>query len=74
MPFGTEVDLGPGHIVLGGDPAPLPRKGHSSPPVFSLCLLLPNGRPSQLLLSTCSQCGIGYEEHLRNDHFVSSGM
>jgi len=30
-PLGTEVDLGPGHIVLDGDPAP-PRKGHCSPP------------------------------------------
>jgi len=26
MPLGTEVDLGPDHIVLDGDPAP-PRKG-----------------------------------------------
>jgi len=26
MPLGTEVDLGPGHIVLDGNPAP-PRKG-----------------------------------------------
>ena len=31
MLLGTEVDLGPGHIVL--DLAPL-RKGHSSPPSF----------------------------------------
>jgi len=51
--FGTEVDLGPGHIVLDRDPA-LPRKGHSSPPLFGQCLLWPNGRPSQLLLSSCS--------------------
>jgi len=29
-----------------------PRKGHSKPPVFALCLLWSNGRPSQLLLST----------------------
>jgi len=29
-PLGTEVDLGPGHIVLDEDPAPSPRKGHSS--------------------------------------------
>jgi len=29
VPLGTEVDLGPGHIVLDGDPAP-PQKGHSS--------------------------------------------
>ena len=26
MPLGTEVGLGPGHIVLDGDPAP-PKKG-----------------------------------------------
>jgi len=32
MPLGTEVGLGPGHIVLDGDPAPLHGKGHSSPP------------------------------------------
>ena len=39
-PLGTEVDLGPGHIVLDGDPAP-PQKGHSSPFLFGLCLLWP---------------------------------
>jgi len=94
MKLGTEVGLGPGHIVLDGDPAP-PKgnspqfsahvhsgqmagwikmlldtevglgpgdcvrwgpnspqnKGHS--PNFGPCLLWPNGRPSQLLLSTC---------------------
>jgi len=27
--LGTEVGLGPGHIVLGEDPAPLPKKGAS---------------------------------------------
>jgi len=51
MPLGTEVGLSPGHIVLDGEPA-LPPKGHS-PPVFDPYLLWPNGRPSQLLLSTC---------------------
>jgi len=25
--LGTQVGLGPGHIVLGGDPAPLPQRG-----------------------------------------------
>jgi len=45
MPLGTNVGLGPGHIVLHGDPAP--PKGHS-PPIFSSCLLWPNGHPSQL--------------------------
>jgi len=34
MPLGMEVGLGPGHIVLDGDPAPTP-KGHSRP-IFGL--------------------------------------
>jgi len=36
--FDTEVDLGPGHIVLDGVPAPR-EMGHSSPPLFGPCLL-----------------------------------
>jgi len=51
-PLGTEVDLGPGHIVLDGEPAP-PRKGHSSP-LFSAHVYCGHGRPSQLLLSCCA--------------------
>ena len=31
MKLGMQVGLGPGHIVLDGDPAPPPPKGHSSP-------------------------------------------
>ena len=38
-PLGSEVDLGPGHIVFDGDPAPLPQKGHSGPSLFGPCLL-----------------------------------
>jgi len=30
MPLGTEVDLGSGDIVLGGDPAPPQKRGHST--------------------------------------------
>jgi len=33
MPLGTEVDLGPGHSVLDGDPAP-PAKGAQQLPCF----------------------------------------
>jgi len=51
MPLGMEVGLGPGRIVLHGDPAP-PSKGEQ-PPNFGPCLLWPNGRPFQLLLGTC---------------------
>ena len=31
MKLGTQVGLGPSHIVLDGDPAPLPKKGAESP-------------------------------------------
>jgi len=27
MKLGMEADLGPGHIVLDGDPAPVPKRG-----------------------------------------------
>ena len=44
MALGMEVGLGPGHIVLDGDPAPLPKKGTQPPPaIFGLFLLWPNG-------------------------------
>ena len=52
MPLGKEVGLGPGHIVLDGDPV-----GTQPPqqplPTFDPCLLWPNGRLSQQLLSSC---------------------
>jgi len=38
MALGKEVGLGPGHIVLDGDPAP-PANGAQQPPLFSPCLL-----------------------------------
>ena len=43
MPLGTEVGLGPGDIVLNGDPALLLKREHSSPPIFGPCILWPNG-------------------------------
>jgi len=42
MTFGMEVGLGPGHIVLDGDPATLPKKG-TEPPIFGPFLLWSNG-------------------------------
>jgi len=48
------VDLGPGHILLDGDPAPW-QKGHSSPPLFGPCLLWPRSSISttaELLLKS----------------------
>jgi len=43
MPLGTAVGLGPGHIVLDGDPAP----ATAHPPIFGPCLLWPNGWMNQ---------------------------
>ena len=37
--LGTEVDLGPGHIVLDGVPGPA--KGAQQPPIFGPGLLWP---------------------------------
>jgi len=50
-PFGTEVDLDPGHIVLDGVPA-LRERGTAAP-IFSADVYCGHGRPSQLLLSSC---------------------
>ena len=40
--FGTQVGLGPGHIMLDRDPAPPPQKG-AEPPIFGPYLLWPKG-------------------------------
>jgi len=50
-PLGTEVDLGPGHIVLDGVPAL--RERSTAAPIFSAHVYCGHGRPSQLLLSSC---------------------
>jgi len=44
MPLGTEIGIGPGHIVLHGDPSPQKR---AQPPIFVPCLLWPNGWTDQ---------------------------
>jgi len=41
MPLGTEVGLGPDNIVLDGEAAVPPKKGHN-PPIFGPCLLWPS--------------------------------
>jgi len=46
MKLGMQVGLGRGHIVLDGDLASPPTKGHS-PPIFCLYMLWPNGRIDQ---------------------------
>jgi len=44
MSLGMEIGLGPGDFVLDGDPLPSPKRRALPPsPIFSPCLLLPNG-------------------------------
>jgi len=49
-PLGTEVDRGPGHIVL--DVVPALRESGTAAPLFSAHVYCGDGRPSQLLLSS----------------------
>jgi len=51
MPLGTEIDLGPSHIVLDGDP-PLREKGTAAL-LFLAHVCCGHVRPIQLLLSSC---------------------
>jgi len=57
MKLGMQVGLGPGHIVLGGDLAAPPPKGHSPPPIFGPYLLRPNGCMDEELLGI--ELGLG---------------
>ena len=53
-PVGTEVDIGAGHIILDGFPA-LRERGTAPPPSFRpMSIVAMHGRPSQLLLSSCT--------------------
>jgi len=52
-PLGTEVDIGAGHIVLDGLPA-LRERGTTPPSFRPMYVYCGHGRPSQLLLSSCS--------------------
>jgi len=53
-PLGTEVDLGPGHIVL--DRVPALRETGTELPIFSAHVYCGHGRPSQLLVFTVRSC------------------
>jgi len=63
MKLGMQVGLGPGHIVLDGDPAPSPLKGHSPPPHIVLvdyfCQLSMKGAQQPPLVAVHVCCGYG---------------
>ena len=54
MPLGTEVGLGPGDIVLDGDPTLPTERGTAAPPHTFGPTLLWQGRSSEQLLSSCN--------------------
>ena len=67
MAVGTEVGLGPGHIVLDGDPVPLPKKGRN--PQFSAhfscgqtagCIKMPLGMEVGFSPDDCVRWGPSY--------------
>ena len=58
MSLGTEVNLGPGDIVLDSASAP-PKRG-TAPPVFVSCLLWPNGWWTKTPLGTEVDLGRGH--------------
>ena len=64
MALGMEIGLGPGHIVLDGEPAPPPKK-EAQPPIFGPFLLWSNGWMHQSLL--------GMEVGLGPGHIVLGG-
>ena len=45
MPLGKEVGLGPGDIVLHGDPAPSHEKGQAAAPTFQPMSIVPKQSP-----------------------------
>jgi len=53
-PLGTEVNLCPGHTLLDGVPGPRSRERGTAAPLFLAHVCCGYGRPSQLLLSSCS--------------------
>ena len=65
MKFGTHVGLGPAHIVLDRDPAPLPPMGHS-PPQFSAQIC--SGQ-----MAAWIKMPLGMEVGLRPGDFVLDG-
>jgi len=56
-----EVDVGPGHIVLDGDPATLPKRGTAAQPCFQPMSIVAKRSPisatAEDLLSFLTWCG-----------------
>jgi len=66
MALGMDVGLGTGHVVLDGDPAPLPQK-RTEAPIFGLFLLWPNGCMYQdTLKDTAKRTGDGRRSRVVN--------
>jgi len=67
MTLGMEVGLGPGHIVLDGDPAPLLQNGTEPPPQFSAHFYCRQ-------TAGCLKTPLGTEVDLGPSHIVLDGV
>jgi len=54
MLLGMEVGLGPGHIMVDGDPAPLSKKGGTAPNFRPMSIVAKRSRAAQTRLSICT--------------------
>jgi len=61
MPLGTEVGLGPGNIVLDGDPAP-PKRG-TAPPQF-LAIVRCSQMAGWTKMPLCMEVGLGLRDFM----------
>jgi len=81
MALDMEVGFGPGHIVLDGDPAPLPQKGGRAPPNFRPISIVPKrlyvsgyprkGHSTPPFFSTHVYCGHGRASLEKNAVFFA---
>jgi len=59
MSFGSEVGLGPGQIVLDGDPAPTPPKGAQQPQIFGLSIVTNGHTAGRIQMPLGTEVGLG---------------
>ena len=67
MPLGMEINLGPGDIVLHGNPAPLPKKGAEHPLQFLAHVYCGQ-------MAVCIRIPLGMEVGLGPGNFVLDGV
>ena len=69
MKLGVQVGLGPGHIVLDGDPAPSPSPKGAQPPIFGhICC---GQIPAWIKMSLGVKLGLGQGDFVLDEDHAS---